>query len=74
MKKLCTFSPTLYQSALAGGLNNEWALKVARGSISLAYALGTMDMDDESLPGDPDADDYDCGCSGSAACPECIPF
>lgn len=63
-----------FNAAMFAGLNEEWCHKVGRGDCSLTDALGSMDMDDESLPGDFNGDGYDCGCRGSVTCADCIPF
>lgn len=39
-----------FNAAMFAGLNETWCHAVARGEISLADALGNMNMDDESLP------------------------
>lgn len=63
-----------YNAAMFAGLNEESCHAVARGEMTLADALGDMDMDDESLPGDIEVDGYDCGCRGAVTCSDCIPF
>lgn len=62
--------------AEAAGLNKEWALKVAYLEVSLADALGEMDMDAESGAAfaDPTMIVNDCGCEFDPACKRCFPF
>lgn len=62
--------------AEAAGLNKEWALKVAYLEVSLADALGAMDMDAESGAAfaDPTMIVNDCGCEFDPACKRCFPF
>lgn len=63
----------LYRSARQAGINRTFSHKVANGSLTLAEALGDMDMDEESIPGCDDLiDDYVC-CDGKG-CNDCIPF
>ena len=50
---------------------------VANQEMTLADALGDMDLDSESLPMCDDLTEEEentCGCSGEEGCAECIPF
>lgn len=59
------------------GLNREYCIKVANQEMTLSDALGSMDMDAESLPMRDDLveqEENSCGCTGEEGCRECIPF
>lgn len=66
-----------FLAAQDAGLNREACIMVANQEITLADALGDMDMNAESLPMcDELADEEEntCGCSGFEGCSECVPF
>lgn len=66
-----------FWEAQDSGLNREACIMVANQEMTLADALGDMDMDAESLSMREDLaeqEENSCGCTGEEGCRECIPF